>query len=57
MLALNYLGRLGRLANQMFQIAAGYAHAKNIDDEFIIDYNITHHGGQGHPHLKYKDLF
>ena len=45
----------GGLGNQMFQIAAGYAHAKNIDDEFIIDYNITHHGGQGHPHLKYKD--
>ena len=45
----------GGLGNQMFQIAAGYAHAKNTDQDFAIDFNITHHGGQGHPHLKYKD--
>ena len=47
----------GGLGNQMFQIAAGYSHAKNIGDSFAIDFNITHHGGQGHPHIKYKDNF
>lgn len=45
----------GGLGNQMFQIAAAYGHAKDCDQDFAIDYNITHHSGQGHPHVKYKD--
>lgn len=45
----------GGLGNQMFQIAAAYAYAKDYGDEFGIDLKITHHGGQGHPHLKYDD--
>jgi len=45
----------GGLGNQMFQIASGYAHAKDNNQDFAIDYNITHNSGQGHPHLKYKD--
>ena len=45
----------GGLGNQMFQIAAAYGHAKDTGQEFAVDFNITHHGGQGHPHMKYKD--
>ena len=45
----------GGLGNQMFQICAAYAAARDNNDDFIIDYKIKHHSGQGHKHLKYKD--
>ena len=31
---------IGGLGNQLFQISAGYAHAKKIKTEFAINYNI-----------------
>jgi hypothetical protein len=45
----------GGLGNQMFQIAAAYAAAKDHDTEMAIDLSITHTSGQGHPHKKYDD--
>ena len=48
----NFMGGLG---NQLFQIAAGYAHARRINSKFAINYSMNHSGpGQGfHPH-KYR---
>lgn len=45
----------GGLCNQLFQIAAGYAHAKRCDTFFCIDYNLKHTCIQGHPPTKYRD--
>ena len=45
----------GGLCNQMFQLAAALGVAKKQNKELIVDFNITHHSGQGHPHKKYKD--
>ena len=43
----NFLGGLG---NQLFQIAAGYAHAKRMNSKFAINYRLNHVGfGQNHP--------
>jgi len=48
----------GGLGNQMFQIAAAYAAAKDYGTEMAIDLSITHSSGQGHPHKKYdKNLY
>lgn len=49
----NFLGGLG---NQLFQIAAGYAHAKRMNSKFAINYRLNHVGfGQGYHPKKYKD--
>ena len=47
----------GGLCNQMFQIAVAYAAAKRNNNKYGVDYGLEHLGGQGHPHLKYKDNF
>jgi len=50
----NFLGGLG---NQLFQIAAGYAHSKRMNTEYAINYKMKHVGfGQGHHPIKYKNL-
>ena len=49
----NFMGGLG---NQLFQIATGYAHAKKINSQYAINYNLNHIGfGQGHHPQKYKE--
>ena len=49
----NFMGGLG---NQLFQIATGYAHAKKINSQYAINYNLNHIGfGQGHHPEKYKE--
>jgi hypothetical protein len=45
----------GGLGNQLFQLSTAFAAAKANNDEFVIDYDIKHHSGQGHKHIKYKD--
>ena len=45
----------GGLCNQMFQIAAGYAHSKRCNTFFGINYNLPHNCIQGHPPTKYRD--
>ena len=45
----------GGLCNQMFQIAAGYAHAKRCGTFYGINYGLEHNCIQGHPPTKYKD--
>jgi len=45
----------GGLCNQLFQIAAGYAHAQRCGTFFGINYNMQHNCIQGHPPTKYKD--
>ena len=48
----NFLGGLG---NQLFQIAAGYAHSRRINSKFAINYGLNHAGfGQGHHPVKYR---
>ena len=39
----------GGLGNQLFQIAASYAHSLDVNDEFGINYNL--------PHMKKYQLF
>ena len=46
---------IGGLGNQLFQISAGYAHAKKIKTEFAINYNIGLGSGQGHHPNRYKN--
>ena len=47
---------IGGLGNQLFQISAGFAHAKNTQTNYAINYKIgSVYYGQGHPHIKYKD--
>ena len=47
---------MGGLGNQLFQISAGFAHAKNIKTDYAINYKIgSKYNGQGHPHMRYKD--
>ena len=47
---------MGGLGNQLFQISAGFAHAKNVQTDYAINYKIgSIYNGQGHPHLRYKD--
>ena len=45
----------GGLCNQMFQIAAGYAHAQRCGTFFGINYDMQHNCIQGHPPTKYRD--
>tara|TARA_R100000900_G_scaffold102750_2_gene79838 strand:+ start:91 stop:849 length:759 start_codon:yes stop_codon:yes gene_type:complete len=45
----------GGLGNQLFQIAAAYSHALDVEDNFAINYNITHYLGQGEQCIKYRD--
>ena len=45
----------GGLCNQMFQIAAGYAHARRCGTFYGINYGLEHNCIQGHPPTKYKD--
>lgn len=45
----------GGLCNQMFQLAAALGAANDHNKDLVIDFNITHHSGQGHPHKKYED--
>ena len=45
----------GGLCNQMFQIAAGYAHAQRCGTFFGINYDMQHNCIQGYPPTKYKD--
>ena len=46
---------MGGIGNQLFQISAGFAHAKNIQTDFAINYKIGLGNGQGHPPRRYKD--
>ena len=47
---------MGGLGNQLFQISAGFAHAKKVQTDFAINYKIgSVFNGQGHPHVRYKD--
>ena len=47
---------IGGLGNQLFQISAGFAHAKKVQTEYAINYKIgSVYTGQGHPHVRYKD--
>ena len=46
---------MGGVGNQLFQISAGFAHAKNIQTEYAINYNIGLGNGQGFHHRRYKD--
>ena len=47
---------MGGLGNQLFQISAGFSHAKNVQTDYAINYKIgSIYNGQGHPHLRYKD--
>ena len=46
---------MGGLGNQLFQISAGFAHAKNIQTEYAINYKIGLGNGQGFHHRRYKD--
>ena len=42
---------IGGLGNQLFQISAGFAHAKNIKTDYAINYKIgSIYNGQGHTH-------
>jgi hypothetical protein len=45
----------GGLGNQLFQIAAGYAHARRCGTFFGINYDMKHNCIQGHPPSKYRD--
>ena len=43
------------MGNQLFQIAAGYAHSRRIGSNFAINYSLNHAGfGQGHHPEKYR---
>tara|TARA_R100000908_G_scaffold18470_2_gene7108 strand:+ start:568 stop:1320 length:753 start_codon:yes stop_codon:yes gene_type:complete len=44
----------GGLGNQLFQIAASYAHSLNVNDDFGINYNLPHNLGQGNRAIQYK---
>ena len=46
---------MGGIGNQLFQISAGFAHAKNIRTDYAINYKIGLGNGQGHHHRRYKD--
>ena len=46
---------MGGIGNQLFQISAGFAHAKNIQTEYAINYKIGLGNGQGFHHRRYKD--
>ena len=46
---------MGGVGNQLFQISAGFAHAKNIQTEYAINYKIGLGNGQGFHHRRYKD--
>jgi hypothetical protein len=47
---------VGGLGNQLFQISAGFAHAKKVQTDYAINYKIgSVFNGQGHPHVRYKD--
>ena len=47
---------IGGLGNQLFQISAGFAHAKRVQTDYAINYKIgSIYNGQGHPHVRYKD--
>ena len=42
--------------HQLFQISAGFAHAKRVQTEYAINYKIgSIYNGQGYPHVRYKD--
>ena len=50
----------GGLGNQLFQIAAGFAHSKRMKTEYALNYNFSLNKkfvGQGHSPEKYKDNF
>ena len=44
----------GGLGNQLFQIAASYAHSLDVNDNFGINYNLPHNLGQGNRAIQYK---
>ena len=44
----------GGLGNQLFQIAASYAHSLDVNDDFSINYNLPHNLGQGNKAIQYK---
>ena len=47
----------GGLGNQLFQIAAGYSLAINMNTQFGINHDYCNTPNQGHPSSKYKDNF
>ena len=44
----------GGIGNQLFQLAAGYSHARRIGVDFAINFNFSVFVGQGHVAQKYK---
>ena len=48
---------IGGLGNQLFQISAGYAHAKKIKTEFAINYNIGLGSGQDTTQIDIKTIY
>lgn len=46
---------LGGLGNQMFQIATTYSLAKEMDVDYLIDFDLCHTPAQGNTSNKYKD--
>ena len=46
---------MGGIGNQLFQISAGFAHAKNIQTDYAINYKIGLGNGQGYHHRRYRD--
>ena len=45
----------GGLGNQMFQIAATFAHAKNLETDYFFDFSKSHILTQGNQSNKYKN--
>tara|TARA_B100000963_G_scaffold241913_1_gene211668 strand:+ start:582 stop:1343 length:762 start_codon:yes stop_codon:yes gene_type:complete len=46
---------MGGIGNQLFQISAGFAHAKKIQTDYAINYKIGLGNGQGYHHRRYRD--
>ena len=44
----------GGIGNQLFQLAAGYSHARRIGVDFAINFKFSGFCGQGHVAKKYK---
>ena len=43
---------IGGLCNQLFQIAAGFAHSKKMGTDYAINYKIGNGSGKGYHHTK-----
>lgn len=47
---------MGGLGNQLFQIAAAYAHSQRIGEELVLDYNLCYTPNQGEVGTKYDSF-